>query len=232
MKRIVFILFLLIVLQWNSPQLYSQYLDKTTLKNNITFNVTRLFLMEARFGYERHITDKHIVRTSAGLQFPITSESFPSLIFDLPFYYVVSNGFYLSLGYNYVIKLYTGLYVSGEIYFNYSYYNEKYYKHCTGSDNDTYVKLQSMRLKASGIKFLIGEKMSMSSKKETRLQFDFFVGLGIQYRQEEITVFKKKLDECSVEGQHEYQVYDPPEKAISNRWYPTLHAGILFSFPF
>jgi len=188
--------------------------------------------MEARFGYERYLSDKQVIRTSVGIQFPIASESFPSFFFNLPFYYTVSKGVYLSLAYNYVIKPHSNLYVSGEVYFNYSYYDDKYYKYCKGNVNETYVTLQSMRLKKSGIKFLIGEKTSMSPKKKTRAQFDFFVGIGIQYKQEEITVFKEKQGECSVDGQNEYQVYDPPKKTTLNKWQPTLHAGVLFSFPF
>ena len=234
MKKAVFVLFLLIVVQCNYSQLHAQEPKKKSYKNNITFNITRLLLMEARFGYERQLTERHVIRTTVGIQFPLSSESFKAINtpITIPFYYTVSNGVYLGLGYNYIIKPSTNLYVSAVVYYNYSYYDEKYYKICSGMSSGSEVYLQSMQLKKSGIKFLIGKKASMSPKKETRLQFDFFAGIGLQYRQEEIIVFAKKQGECSVEGQYDYQILSPPEKTISNNWYPTLHGGILFSFPF
>ena len=70
MKKAVFVLLLLLMVQWNSSQLYAQEPEKKSSKNNITFNLTRLFLMEARFGYERQLTDRHLIRTTVGIQFP------------------------------------------------------------------------------------------------------------------------------------------------------------------
>ena len=57
-----------------------------------------------------------------------------------------------------------------------------------------------MDLNKSGIKLLIGRKVSLVPRKETRVQFDFFLGLGYQYLSEEITRFKSKSGECDIEG--------------------------------
>ncbi len=210
--------------------MFSQDQEKESYKNNITFNVTRLALIEARFGYERHLSDRHVLRTTLGIQFPVSSNSFPYHLY-VPFYYVVSKGIYMALGYNYIFNPRKNLYVSAEAYYNYSYYDNKYYKHCTGHDGADYASLQSMQLQKSGIKLLLGKKATMLPRKDTRLQFDFFAGIGYQYRQEETTVFKKKGG-CSIDGQYTYTEYDPPKKEISNRWWPTIHGGILLSFPF
>lgn len=72
-------------------------------KNEITFNLTRLILLEARFGYERQLSNSHIVRASFGIQFPTNSESFPYRLY-VPYYYPVSRGVYVSSGYNYFIN--------------------------------------------------------------------------------------------------------------------------------
>lgn len=187
--------------------------------------------MEARFGYERQVTEKHAIRSSLGIQFPVSSTSFP-YYFYVPFYYPISKGGFVAVGYIYTFNPRKKLYVSTEAYFNYSYYDDKYFLFCTGQDKENYVNFQSMDLKKTGMKFLIGKKISVSPKKETRLQFDFFAGIGVQYRVEEITIYKKKQGECSVEGQYDYRVYNPPEEEISIGWWPTINAGILLSLPF
>ena len=229
--RISLVLTLILIMQANSNCLYAQNFEKKSYKNNITFNITRLALMEARFGYERHLTDRHVLRTTLGIQFPVTSNSFP-YVFYVPFYYIVSKGMYMAVGYNYIFNQGKNLYVSAEVYYNYNTYDNKYYRHCTGHDGADYVSLQSMELRKSGIKFLFGKKLFMSPVKDTRLQFDFFAGIGVQYRQEEITIFKKKTGECTVDGQYHYENYDPPKEEDSYAWWPTLHAGLLLSFPF
>jgi hypothetical protein len=191
----------------------------------------RLGLMEARLGYERQLAERHVFRTTLGIQYPVKSNSVP-LISYVPFYYVVSHGFYVAVGYNYILNTKKMLYVSAEAYYNYNSYDHKYFTYCTGHDGANYVSLQSMRLRKQGIKFLFGKKLTMSPAKETRLQFDLFAGIGVQYRQEDITIYKKKTGECTIEGYNEYQIYDPPEEERSYAWWPTLHAGILLSFPF
>jgi hypothetical protein len=233
-KKALHRLLLLLIILWNTPQLFSQEQEKSSRKNTITFNILRLTLMEARFGYERQLAERHVIRATLGIQFPIASESFKSINLPktVPFYYTVSNGIYVALGYNFIIKPESNFYVSAEVYYNHSYYDEKYYRLCSSKSNGSEVYLQSMQLNKSGIKFLIGKKISMMPKKSTRLQFDIFTGIGLQYRQEEITVFKKKQGECTVGSQYDYVVLNPPEVSDSNRWYPTLHAGMLFSFPF
>jgi hypothetical protein len=124
------------------------------------------------------------------------------------------------------------VYLSSEIYYNYSYYDNKYYRNCTGQNKENYVTKQSMDLSKVGLKLLIGRKLSLVPKRNTRLKFDLFAGIGVQYRDEEITIFEKKTLECSVEGNYPYTVYDSPEIEVSKRWWPTLHGGILFGLPF
>lgn len=230
MKNNPFLLMILFIFLFGSKQMIAQ--DETkSYKNALTFNITRLALMEARFGYERQLTEKHVLRSSLGIQFPISSTSFPDG-FYVPFYYVVSKGVYFSFGYNYIFNTRKKLYVSTEAYYNYSYYDNKYYEYCTGQSKESYVNLQSMILNKTGIKVLFGKKLSTSPSKNTRLQFDLFAGIGIQYRAEEITIYKKKQGECSVEEQYDYYVYNPPEEEISIGWWPTINAGILLSLPF
>jgi len=232
MKNILFVSILFATLQLNSISLFSQEENKESYKNNITFNVTRLALLEARFGYERLMSERHLLRTTLGIQFPINSESF-SYRFYVPFYYTVSKGVYFSLGYNYIINPHSKLYLSTEVYINYSYYDNKYYEYCVGQSKESYVTLQSMQLRKSGIKLLIGKKLFNTSRKKNRLQLDIFCGIGAQYRQEDITIFKKKVSTCDIDSEvYDFHDYDPPQKEISIGWWPTLHGGILLSFAF
>ncbi len=235
MKLSLISILLLLILQFNSAWLFSQDQEKKSYKNNLTFNITRLALMEACFGYERQLSDRHALRITLGLEFSTGAESFRTLNitpFFIPIKLAVTKGIYVALGYNYYFNSKKNTYVSAEVYYNYRFYNNKYFKFCTGQSKENYVNYQSMDLKKSGMKLLIGKKISVSPKKDTRLQFDFFAGLGIQYRAEEITIYKKKQGECSVEGQYDFRTYDPPEKDISYEWWPTIHGGLLLSLPF
>lgn len=230
MKNNLPVVMILCIFLFGSNLIMAQEETKS-YKNALTFNITRLALMEARFGYERPLSERHILRSSLGIQFPVSSTSFPYYLY-VPFYYPVSKGGYIAVGYNYIFNPRKKLYVSTEAYYNYSYYDDKYFLFCTGQDKENYVNYQSMDLKKTGMKLLIGKKISVSPKKDTRLQFDFFAGIGVQYRVEEITIFKKKQGECSVEGQYDFRTYDPPEKDISYEWWPTIHGGLLLSLPF
>jgi hypothetical protein len=191
--------------------------------------------MEARFGYERHISDRHALRTTFGIEFSTATESFRTLNITplfIPLKLAVTKGIYVALGYNYYFNSEKNAYVSAEVYYNVRFYDNKYFLFCTGQDKENYVNYQTMDLKKTGMKLLIGKKVAMSSKKETRLLFDFFAGIGVQYRAEEITIYKKKQGECTIEGQYDFRNYDPPEKDISYEWWPTINAGILLSLPF
>ena len=203
---------------------------KAENKNIISFNITRLILCEARFNYERQISPRHIASISAGIQFPV-SETFKRVSY-IPFYYPVSKGIYIGLGYKYIIVPSKQIYLSPEFYYNYSYYNNKYYRHCTGQDKENYVSQQSMDLSKAGLKLLIGRKQSSTPNKNTRIKFDYFIGIGVQYREEEITIYQKKQGECSVDGQYQYIDYDPAQVEYSKGWWPTLHGGLLIGLSF
>ena len=222
------LVFLLVMLSSNI--LLAQEHEKETFKNAITFNVYELVKLEARLGYERLLAEKHALRASVGIQFPVSSgplEENGAAIISISINKIerVSKGIYLALGYNYLIIPDAYFYVSPEVYYNYSFYDDIYYEYCTGMQHDSYVTLQSMQSNKSGIKFLVGKKVSLSTKKKTRLQFDFFAGIGIQHRQEEITVFKKKYSTCDSSGGN-YYVYDPPRITNTDTWIPTMDLGI------
>ncbi len=234
-KNLPFIFaFLLVML--NSDILIAQKDEEKIFKNAITFNVFELVKLEARLGYERLLAEKHVLRASAGIQFPVSSgplEENGATIISISINKTerVSKGIYLALGYNYLIIPDACFYVSPEVYYNYSFYDNIYYEYCTGMQHDSYVTLQSMRSNKSGIKFLVGKKVSLSTKKKTRLQFDFFAGIGIQHRQEEITVFKKKYSTCNSTGGNYYE-YDPPQITNTDNWRPTMDIGISLCYLF
>jgi hypothetical protein len=233
-KRLL-IIFIFILLQIYPFKTFSQ--EKKPYKNAFTFNLTRLTLLEARFGYERNISQRHVLRASAGLKFPIASESYKSFflggLYEIPSYYPVSKGAYFSLGYNYLVIPQKNIYVSAEIYYNHSYYDNKYYLYGTGSDSDSHITLQSMDLRKRGLKLLLGKKLSGKPNKQNHFKFDFFAGPGIQYRQEKTTVFKKKEGTSDLNNNTSVFIdYDPPQISNSNKWCPTFNAGILLSFLF
>lgn len=101
-----------------------------------------------------------------------------------------------------------------------------------GQSKESYVTLQSMELYKTAIKVLIGKKIFDTSRRKNRIQLDIFGGIGVQYRNEKITIYQKKQGECSIDGQYEFRLYDPPLLETSIGWWPTLHGGLLLSFPF
>ncbi|MCD4725194.1 MAG: hypothetical protein K8R63_10170 [Bacteroidales bacterium] len=230
------LVFVFLLVMLSSEILLTQEHEEKTFKNAITFNVFELVKLEARLGYERLLAEKHALRASVGIQFPVSSgplEENGATIISISINKIerVSKGIYLALGYNYLIIPDAYFYVSPEVYYNYSFYNDIYYEYCTGMQHDSYVTLQSMRSNKSGIKFLVGKKVSFSTKKKTRLQFDFFAGIGIQHRQEEITVFKKKYSTCNSNGGNYYE-YDPPQITNTDNWGPAMDIGISLCYLF
>ena len=232
MKSLFICSIILLALQLNARQLFSQNDGQEVYENYVTFNITRLLLLEARFGYERLITEKHVLRTAVGLQFPVSSNTFGSIASYAPYYYAVSKGIYLGLGYNYLIIPESYFYVSAEVYYSYNYYDDKYYKYCVSDRSESYVINQSLKLAKTGIKFLVGKKATMAPWKKTRMQFDFFGGMGVQYRSEHITIFKRIDETCDINFPHNITNYDPQKEDMSDRWVLTLHAGILLSLAF
>ena len=235
MKNRIILHLLLITFCFSSRPIVAQEVTKKSFQNAITFNITRLALLEARFGYERNLTPRGIIRGTLGVQFPISSESFNNVSIVLsyvPFYYTVSKGIYISIGYKYILSARTKFYLSPEVYFNYNYYHDKYYKFGVGTDMDSYISLQSMQLEKSGIKLLIGKEVTVVSFKKTRVEFDFFGGMGFQFRSEQLTIYAKQSGIYSVDKFNHPQVYDPPKEENTNYWTPTYHGGILISFSF
>lgn len=236
MKKVT--LYILIVLTILVFSFDSHAQEKTkeniSYKNNITLNFGRLFLNEARLGYERQIKDRHVLRAIIGLQYPTSSLSFQSIPFSpgqIKYYYSVSKGIYLGIGYNYVLGIHSRIYISTEVYFNYNYYDHKYYHYCVGTDMDSYVSLESMNLKKSGLKILFGKKARIITSSKIGLELDFFAGLGIQYRTEELTIYEKSNGSCHYDYSELYKL-DPPEIKTYNNWYPTVNAGILIGMTF
>jgi len=235
MKNIIFLLSVIFVTQIFPTNIYGQeQQEKKLLKNKITLNIGRLILNEARFGYERQLSERHILRTVIGLQYPTNSESFESIpygIFYSPFYYDVSKGIYLGIGYNYLLGIHSKIYLSSEIYFDYNYYDKKYYHYRVGMDMDSYVSLESMDLRKTGLKILFGKKASIISGRKVGLELDFFAGFGFQYRFKELTVFEKKNGSSSWDYSELFKK-NPPEINTYKNWYPSLHVGILIGMPF
>ena len=235
MKKIFFILFVLILILLNTKQLSSQDQERKYFKNNITFNLTRLLLLEARFGYELKVSESHVVRVNLGIQFPTSAESYSykavAGIWQIASYYPVSKGIYVGLGYNYILNYQSKIYISGEVYYSYNYYDKKYYTHCAGSSNSS-VSLQSMDLRKTGVKVLFGKKVSLAEGKKAGLLIDFFAGPGIQYREEIITVYKGKTGTCDIDSNVDFNEYNPPYEDVSKRWWLTFNAGILIGVPF
>lgn len=234
MKRIILPIALLIIYSFSQAVL-SQEIAKKPYKNALTFNLTRLILLEARLGYELNLSERNKLRTTIGIQFPTSSETFGSLwsLGSIPYYYKVSNGIYFSLGYSFIVNSKSQFYISPEIYFNHNSYDNKYYEFAAGTDHDSYVNLQSMDLTKSGLKFLFGKKASLHPRKKTRLEFDLFGGIGLQYRAEELTIYGKRAGTSSTKNFERYAtMYDPPQEENTINWYPTFHGGVLLSFPF
>ncbi len=234
MRKIILLITFLIIYSLCQVVLSQDIVNKH-YKNAITFNVTRLILLEARLGYEQNLTERNKLRATIGIQFPTSSESFGSIwsLGSIPYYYKVSNGIYLALGYSFIVNTKSQFYISPEIYYNHNSYDKKYYEFAAGTDHDSYVSLQSMDLTKSGLKFLLGKKASMHPRKKTRLEFDFFGGIGLQYRAEELIIYGKRAGTSSTKDFEKYAtMYDPPQEENTINWYPTFHGGVLLSFPF
>ena len=237
MKKFLLILIVTFVIHVLPIQLYSQEQNQVIqTKNNIlTINVTRLFLNEARFGYERQLSERHSIRPVFGIQFATSSDEIKSIslgLASIPFYYSVSKGYYLGLGYNYIVGKHLRLYISTEIYYNYSYYNNKYYRHCDKlMDIDSYVSLQSMDIKKTGIKFIFGKKVRLLKGEKVNLELDIFARIGIQYRIKNLSIYEKLSSSCSY-GISELNEINPPEIKSSKKWDPTINTGLLICVPF
>ncbi|MDP2722992.1 MAG: hypothetical protein Q8O72_09560 [Bacteroidales bacterium] len=237
MNRLFQVITFLVIFQLTMLQTFAQDVAAVNKKNHLTFNITRLILLEARVGYERQLSEKDALRTSIGIQFPVSATSFghiPSadVFYEIPLYYAVSKGVYFSVGYNYLVLPSSHIYLSAEVYTNFSYYDKKVYKFCVSEQHSSYASLQSQDLRKTGLKFIIGKKTSIRKSAKSILQFDLFSGIGIQYRQEETNIFKRVDGYCDIDYPHNVTLYDPPKKEISDRWYPTFHLGVLIDFPF
>jgi hypothetical protein len=239
MRKLRIFLFLFFIIQFLSIESHGQDTIKEEIryKNNITLHVGRFVLNEVRFGYERQLTGRHTLRAILGFQYPTDPESFNSIPVIFPFftyppdYYKVSKGIYIGTGYNYTLGTRSRIYASAEVYFSYNYYDKKYFHLCVGSDTDSYVSLESMRLKKTGLKILFGKKVRIKSWNKIGIELDFFIGFGIQYRLEELTIFEKKNGSCHWDYSELYKK-DPPENETYRNWNPTVNAGILIGVPF
>jgi hypothetical protein len=225
-------IFLLLLLFSQTDQVTAQEQPQPkTFRNNITVNITRLFLLEPRIGYEFSLTERHIVRATVGIKLSTSAGTFKSFAEGIPKNYQVTKGGYVSVGYNYVFNTRFKFYVSAEIYYHYLFYNDKYYRNCTGMDMESYVSLQSLDLEKGGLKILSGKKMMLVSGGKAGLSMDFFVGLGVQYRYEDLTVYEKKEGDCYYDISELNQL-DPPCKQLRKFFIPTMSVGVLMGLPF
>lgn len=183
-------------------------------KNCFTLNLLAV-ISEVRIGYERAISDRQILRLAAGIKYPLSpgpykadGSSFISI--DKTFLY--TKGYHVEAGYAYFIIPAKGLYLSPSLYHYYQFYRDLYYEYCTGMTHESYVKQQSIDRRVSGLRFLIGKKLALSSKHKSRWwALDFFAGISINYQQEEVSVSKKKYDTCNAADEgHDFYIYDPP----------------------
>jgi len=203
-------------------------------KNAFTFNISRVLLLEGRLGYERNISSRNIIRVTIGYKFPVSTQYYEPLnsFFATPIYLKVNKGPYVSLGYSFMIIPKANFYISPEVYYQYNYFDNKYYKLCVGSISNSEISLRSRSLEKSGIKILVGKKVCLNPHAKFRVLFDFFVGYGLQYWNEEQTIFAKTQGTCSINALDENHYYDPPRKEINYRWQTTFHGGVLLSTAF
>lgn len=203
-----------------------------TIKNCFTLDLGRFVWNEARFGYERLIKDDFWWRFIVGFQYP-TSESFENASFTYsyghgyePMYNRVSTGIYLGTGISVYMKDGSDRYISIEPYYNYAFYNQKYFNYNSSHSPDDKVSLESMRQSKTGIKILYGKKFREQSIGKARFEMDMFAGVGIQYRLRDITQFEY-LGQDGI-----FRPYDPLRKEEHENVYPTLHVGLLIGIPF
>lgn len=228
---VIMLLFQLISIETNAQEEKNKQIN---YKNRITINAGRLILNEVRFGYERLLNNRHSLLAILGLQYPTSSTSFRSVpvgLGYLPNYYQVSQGIYLGAAYSYIVGPRSRTYISAEMYFNNNYYNYKFYHYCVGMDMDSYVSLESMNLRKTGLKVIIGRKIRIFSGSDIGLELDLFAGMGIQYRQEKLTVYKRLYGSCNWDYDELHEL-NTPEINTHENWYPTLHLGILIGVPF
>ncbi len=233
-KTILFLCSTILLLTATTGNAQQQEKTYKSYSNSLTVNLTRFILNEARVGYERNLAEHHVARIVLGFQYPTSSTSFNTIPVGLgyvPNYYKVSKGIYTGIGYNYMFGKHLSAYVSGEIYYSYSYYNDKYYHYCVGHGGDSFVALQSMNLNKTGLKILIGKKVRIVSCGKAGLELDIFAGAGVQYRHEALTIFERRYGGCNYDYSDLYKL-DPPEKHNYINWYPTLHLGVSACVPF
>ena len=179
------------------------------------------------------MSDREAFRVVLGLKYPTKAESFESMqvLFTFPYHFPVSTGVYLGLGYNYVLGVKSRIYISPEICYSYNYYNDKYYNHLSGQGAETYTHLQSMKLHKAGFKILFGKKVNIISNKKMDLEFDFYVGLGLQSRIEEITAFEY-YGNGTTNDYSKLTKYDTPVVENNILFYPTIHIGLMMGISF
>lgn len=232
MRGFSFIIFAFILLQFYSINIYSQDTIREihSFNNCITLDLGRFLWNEARFGYQRHISERHALRVSTGLQYP-TSSGFTNYSATYgegyePYYNLVSTGIYFGSGIFVFDKKGLGYYLSIEAYYNYAFFNHKYYIYDGYTSDDDFETLESMRQSKTGIKILLGNISNVFSIGKMSIVFDVFAGVGVQYRLRYIT-----KEEYRIEG-YDWQPYIPLHKETHENIYPTFHAGLLLGIPF
>jgi len=230
MKRFAFTISVVVFLHISATVLYSQdtLRENRSFRNCITLDLGRILWNEARIGYERRISDRRAYRVSAGIQYP-TSESFRNLSYTFgegyePFYNWVSTGIYIGTGVNFFYKEGSSNYISFEGYYNYAFYNHKYFYY--DGYRDDIESLESMRQHKTGIRIVSVLTSQDVSIGNAPFEIGVFAGIGVQYRHR--NVFKEDI----LTTGYDWPPFDPPRKETHENVYPTLHVGVLFGVPF
>lgn len=232
MKGFTCAIFVIILLQVSTIESYSQdtLREEQSFNNSITLDLGRFLWNEARIGYERRTMEKIWWRFTIGFQYP-TSESFENYSQNYgygyePFYNRVSTGIYVGTGISAFIKEGFGKYISLEAYYNFAFYDHKYYIYTSAHTPDDRETFESMRQSKIGVKILYGKKFRDLSIGNADFEVDIFTGVGLQYRLRYITE-EEYLDQDGI-----LRPFNPPQKKTHENLYPTLHIGFLIGIPF
>jgi len=230
MKGFTFAVSVVILLQFSPGKMYSRdtIQENHFYRNCIALDVGRFVWNEARIAYERRISERYSVHASTGLQYP-TSESFTNLTYRFgkgyePYYNKVSKGIYIGAGMSVYYNRGIFNYLSLEAYYNYAFYNHKYFYYNGYSDHT--VSFESMQQSKTGVKILIGQKSKALSIGSAAIEMDVFAGMGVQFRLRDI-----RREDYWTNG-YNWPSFEPVQLETQINVYPTFHAGVLLGMVF
>ncbi len=201
-------------------------------KNYLSINASRLIVREIRVSYERKLSLHHSAGISFGKHMPSPQTSYRNynfLLFSFPINYRLYDGYYGGLRYSYQLIPKAQFYVAAEMYYDYKYYDNKYYCFCVGTDHDSYVSLESVVQRKSGLKIIAGKKVTIFGKGKVGLVLDVYYGFGLQYKETKQTEFGRTQGGCSVGYYSPNGAYGTPKVTITHLFVPTGNFGVLIS---